>query len=74
MMKLLGIILLVVGLCLTLYTGFTYITKEEVVELGDLEVTKDDKHTVNWPPYVGIGVMVVGGGLLLLGRKKSLTA
>ena len=27
----------------------------------------------SWQPYVGIGVMVIGGAFLMLGRKKSLT-
>jgi hypothetical protein len=52
-MKTAGIIFLIVGLLMTLYTGFTYVTKEKVVDLGSLEVTKDDEHTVNWQPYVG---------------------
>jgi membrane-associated HD superfamily phosphohydrolase len=72
-MKTAGIILLVIGLIMTLYTGFTYVTKEKVVELGDLKITRDDEHSVNWQPYVGIGVMVIGGVVLILSRKKSLT-
>jgi hypothetical protein len=72
-MKTAGIIILIVGLLMTVYTGFTYVTKEKVVDLGKLEITRDDQHSINWQPYVGIGVMVVGGALLVLGRKKSLT-
>lgn len=72
-MKSAGIVILIVGLLMTLYTGFTYVTKEKVVDLGELEITKDNQHTVNWQPYVGIGVMAIGGAFLLLGRKKSLT-
>jgi membrane-associated HD superfamily phosphohydrolase len=72
-MKTAGIILLVIGLIMTLYTGFTYVTKEKVVELGDLKITRDNEHSVNWQPYVGIGVMVIGGVVLILSRKKSLT-
>jgi hypothetical protein len=70
-MKTAGLIILLAGLLMTLYTGFTYVTKEKVVDLGELEITKADQHTVNWQPYVGIGVMVIGGVLFMLGRKKS---
>lgn len=73
-MKATGIILLIVGLLMTVYTGFTYVTKEKVVDLGALEITKDNEHAVNWQPYVGIGAMVIGGVVLLLGRKKLLTS
>jgi hypothetical protein len=67
------IILLIVGLLMTLYTGFTYVTREKVADLGELEITKDNQHTVHWQSYVGIGTMVIGGGVLVLSRKKSMT-
>jgi hypothetical protein len=67
-----GIIIIIVGLLMTSYTGFTYVTKEKVVDLGQLKITKDNQHSVNWQPYVGLGVMVIGGAVLLFGRKKSL--
>ena len=70
-MKTAGIILLVVGLFMTLYTGFTFVTKEKVVDLEELQITKDNQHAINWEPYVGIGAMVIGGALLMFGRKKS---
>lgn len=65
---------LIVGFVMTLYTGITYMTREKIVDLGELEITVDKPHTVNWQPYVGIGVMAVGGVILILGRKKLLTA
>jgi hypothetical protein len=73
-MKTAGIIILIIGLLMTIYTGFTYVTKEKVVDLGELEITKDNHHTVNWQPYAGIGMMVIGVVVLILGRKKPLTA
>jgi uncharacterized membrane protein len=69
-----GIILLILGLLMTLYTGFNYVTKEKVVDLGELQITKDKEHSVNWQPYLGIGVMIIGGVVLVMSRKKSATA
>jgi hypothetical protein len=73
-MKTAGIIILIAGLLMTLYTGFTYVTKEKVLEVGDLKVTRDDEHTISWQPYVGIATMVIGGVVLVASRKKSLAA
>ena len=73
-MKIAGIILLIVGLLMTVYTGFTYVTKEKVVDLGAIQITRDDDHRVNWQPYTGIGVMVIGGLVLVFSGKKPLTA
>jgi hypothetical protein len=73
-MKTTGIILFTVDLLTTLYTGFTNVTQEKVVDLEELELKKGNQHTVDWQPYIGIGMMVIGGAFLILGRKKSLTA
>jgi hypothetical protein len=73
-MKTAGLILLVTGLVMTLYTGFTYITREKVVDLGPIQVTRDDEHSVNWQPYAGVAVMVVGGVMYMMSRKSSASA
>ncbi len=65
-MKKAGIIILIVGLFITLYAGFTYFTTEKVADLGERELTKDNLNTVNWQPYVGIGLMLIGGVILVL--------
>jgi hypothetical protein len=70
-MKTAGIILIVVGLAMTLYSGFTYVTKETIVDLGALEITKDNQHAVNWQPYAGFGVMAIGAVVLVLSRRKG---
>lgn len=70
-MKVAGIILIAVGLAMTLYSGFTYVTKEKVVDVGPLEITKDNEHTVNWQPYAGFGVMAIGAVVLVLSRRKG---
>ncbi len=73
-MKTVGVIILIIGLLMTVYTGFTYVTKEKVVDIGKLQITRDEDHTINWQPYVGIGTMVIGAGLIIFGRKKILVA
>jgi uncharacterized membrane protein len=70
-MKNLGIVILVIGLIITLITGFNYVTKEKVVDVGDVEITMNKKHSVAWSPIAGIVVMLIGGGILLFGVKKT---
>lgn len=71
-MKALGIILLVVGILMTIFTGFNLTTKEEVVDLGIVEVNKTEKHPIYWSPITG-GVLAVVGAIVLVagGRKKA---
>ncbi len=68
--KTVGLVILVIGLLMTLYTGFNYVTREKVVDLGSIEITADKEHTTSWSPFIGIGVMVIGGVIYLSGKKK----
>ena len=68
--KTIGLIILVIGLLMTLYTGFNYVTREKVVDIGNIEITADKDNTVSWGPFVGLGVIVIGGVVFLAGRKK----
>jgi len=69
-MKKVGIIVMVLGLAITLITGFSFVTREKVVDLGDLQVSKNKNHSIAWSPIAGIVVMAVGGGIFLFGLKK----
>ncbi|HLP14810.1 MAG TPA: hypothetical protein VK470_01050 [Bacteroidota bacterium] len=69
-MKTAGIILLIVGLVMTLYTGFSYITKDKVADVGPIEITKEKEHSTNWSPYLGVGLIIIGGVLFVAGNKK----
>lgn len=70
-MKLIGIILIVIGIVALAYGGFSYTKKEKVVDLGPLQVSAEKKHTVPLPPIVG-GLALVGGIILVVaGSKKS---
>ena len=66
-MKNTGIIIIIIGILLTIYTTFTFFTKEKVVDIGKLEISRDKPHNLNWSPL--IGVLVVGAGGLILWRS-----
>lgn len=65
-----GIILIVVGLLMILFTGINFKTKEKVIDAGPIEINKEKSHRVNWPPVAGT-VLVVGGILVLLTNRKK---
>ena len=70
-MRIAGILLLVIGLGLTLFTGFTYFTREKVVDFGGIEITKNEPHHINVPLVFSIAAMGVGGFLLIGSYKKK---
>ena len=70
-MKILGIILIVVGIAVFAYQGITYTSREKVIDVGSVEVTANKTNTISLPPVVG-GIALVGGiVLLLVGGKKN---
>ena len=68
-MKKAGIAIIIVGLLFTIITGFKYFTREKVLDIGSLKITASDPHRVDWSPALGVGIMVVGGAVLLFGKK-----
>lgn len=69
-MKNAGIIILIIGLVFTLFTGFNYITKKKVVDIGNLEITTNQNHFVSWSPIIGIIIMGAGIGIYFYGKKN----
>jgi hypothetical protein len=69
-MKKLGIAIILIGLGLTIFTVFTVFTKEKVVAIGNVEITRDKPHRLNWSPLIGIAVMGVGGIVFWQSSKK----
>ena len=66
----LGIIMIVLGVVLFIWTGFTYTKTEKIIDAGPIQVSADKEKSVNWPPYAG-GIMLVAGVVIFLGSKKG---
>ncbi len=70
MNRTLGIILIVLGAAMLIWTGFTYTKKEKIIDAGPIQVSADRQKSVNWPPYLG-GILIVGGIIVVATSKKS---
>ena len=70
MKKTIGIVLIAIGFIMIVYTGFDYLTKEKVVDLGPIEISTEKSHTVQWPPIVGV-ILIVGGIAVFALSKKA---
>ena len=70
MKKTLGIVLVAIGIVMMVYTGFNYVTTEKVVDLGPIEINAEKSHNVQWPPIVGL-ILIVGGIVVIVLDKKK---
>jgi len=70
-MKLTGIVVIIIGLALTIFTTFSYFTNRKVLDLGTVEITREEPHYLNWSPFIGLAVMTIGGFIILQAKKKQ---
>ncbi len=72
-MRIVGIVLVILGALALGYGGFTYVTRDKVVDAGPVQITADREKTVWIPPVVG-GIAVVGGLILLASGSRKTSA
>ena len=70
MNKTLGIVLIVLGLFGLAWGGFTYTTRETVVDIGPIHATRDKTHNIPLPPIAGALALIGGIVLLVAGGKE----
>lgn len=69
MNRTIGLILMVLGIIMLIWTGFSYTKKEKVIDAGPIQVSADKEKNVNWPPYLG-GILLIGGIVVVATAKK----
>ena len=52
------------------YRGFSYTVAKKEVDLGPVQVTKEEKHTVPLPPILG-GLALLGGIAIVVTDRRG---
>lgn len=68
--KLIGVVLIVLGVLGLVYGSFSYTKDKSAVKIGPVELTVKEKETVNIPLWAGVVAVVVGGLILVVGGKR----
>jgi hypothetical protein len=69
MQRMVAIVLLIAGVLGLAYGGFSYTKSTHQADIGSLHLSVDETKRVNVPVWGGIGLVLVGGLLLAVGRK-----
>ncbi|MEP7282926.1 MAG: hypothetical protein ABI696_13175 [Rubrivivax sp.] len=69
-MRIIGIIVLVLGVLALAYGGFSYTKDTSAVKLGPIELSVKEKENVNVPLWAGVAAVVIGGLLVGLGGRR----
>jgi hypothetical protein len=70
-MKIVGIVLVVIGILALAYQGFSYQKPEQVAKIGSLEVTAQKTEFVWVSPVVSVAILLAGVGLIVLPRRMA---
>lgn len=69
MNKIIGVILIVVGLVGLAWGGFHYTTRQRVMDIGPIHASRNQTHEVPLPPIAGAAALIGGIVLLVLPSK-----
>jgi uncharacterized membrane protein YidH (DUF202 family) len=71
-MKILGIVLIVVGLIALAFGGISWTQSEKVLDVGPIQAERQERHTLPLSPIFG-GVAVAAGVILLVAGGRART-
>jgi uncharacterized membrane protein HdeD (DUF308 family) len=66
-----GIALVILGIIALAYQGFSYTVPKKAVDLGPIQVTRQERHTVPLPPLLGALALIGGIAVLVLDRSSK---
>ena len=69
-MRFLGIVLIVAGVLVLAFGGFSYTREKKVVDLGPLQATTRTHETVPIPPIAGGAAVLAGIAVLIAGTRR----
>jgi hypothetical protein len=70
MTKTIGMVLIGLGVFGLAWGGFTYTTREKVVDIGPIHASREKTHNVPLPPIAGAVSLLGGIALLVAGGKE----
>jgi hypothetical protein len=69
-MRIIGMILIVIGIIALVFGGITYTRREKVLDIGPLQASTERQKTIPLSPLLG-GLALVGGvALMIAGSRK----
>jgi uncharacterized membrane protein YidH (DUF202 family) len=69
--KILGIILIALGLVALATGGISWTRQKKVIDLGPIQATAEKKETLPLSPVFGGAALIAGVALLVVGGKKA---
>jgi hypothetical protein len=69
-MRIVGIVLIILGVIGLAYGGITYTRRRDTVSIGPISATVQQRETLPISPIVGVIALVAGIGLVVVGGRR----
>jgi hypothetical protein len=69
-MRIVGIVLIVIGVISLAVGGITYTKREKVLDIGPIQATAERQKTIPLPPLLG-GLALAGGIVLVIAGSRK---
>jgi hypothetical protein len=69
--RIVALVLLLGGVAGLVYGGFSFTRETHEADIGPIELSVEERETVNIPVWAGVGAIVLGAVLLFSSRKSS---
>jgi hypothetical protein len=69
--KLFALSVIIIGIVMIVVTGFNIVTTTEVIDAGPFVINKEVNHPVQWPPIVGVILLIIGLWMFFRSKKVA---
>ncbi|WP_158826141.1 hypothetical protein [Mucilaginibacter lacusdianchii] len=66
-----GVILMVVGIIILIWSRLTYNDSEKLIDGNSIQNYASRQRSINWPPYVGGALVIAGIVVAVTGKKRK---
>lgn len=67
----LGLVLIIAGILMLAIPAISYTDRDEVADIGPIEIEVENRETIPLPPVLGGAVLALGVVMLVMGRRPS---
>ena len=71
-MRIIGIMSILIGFALTVFTTVSFFTRGRVFDAGGLEISKSNWYSYSWSPVLGIALIIIGGILVYVAARRTI--
>ena len=68
-MKAVAIVVFIVGLAISAYSGFTYVT-QGTLQTGEVQVAQEKENSTGWDPFFGVSITLIGVTLMFMATQR----